>query len=190
MKRCGLKVRFMGERNYNSRWMGQGKIAWRLSPRSDKLCVSLELMICDVLVFCRIRPWVMWYFRRSLDGQISGPEGSQGIFVVTEFLRMVRSNRPQAIFSRSLWSGELRMEVRKDFGVNTQDLIDEAISLPVEERTKVIDSLLKSLNHPRPEIDEAWVSVALQRLEELRSGTQESVPGEVVFEQIRKSLDK
>jgi len=40
----------------------------------------------------------------------------------------------------------------------------------VEERTLVVDSLLRSLNPPDPEIDRKWAIVAKRRLEELRSG--------------------
>ena len=44
--------------------------------------------------------------------------------------------------------------------MKTADLIAEAISLPVEERAVVIDSLLKSLNPPETDIDKKWASVA------------------------------
>jgi len=65
-----------------------------------------------------------------------------------------------------------------------KDLIEEATSLPVEERAMVIDSLLKSLNPPELEIEKKWVSVAKRRLEELRSGKVKAIQGEEVFKKI------
>jgi len=66
------------------------------------------------------------------------------------------------------------------------DIIHEAVSLPVEERTLVVDSLLRTLNPPDPEIDKKWAAVAERRLEELRSGRVKPVPGEEVFAKIRQ----
>lgn len=69
---------------------------------------------------------------------------------------------------------------------NTAEIIHEAESLPVEERTLVVDSLLRSLNPPDPEIDRKWAAVAKRRLEELRSGRVTPIPGEEVFAKIRQ----
>ncbi|MBW1800123.1 MAG: addiction module protein [Deltaproteobacteria bacterium] len=52
----------------------------------------------------------------------------------------------------------------------TQDLIDEAISLPIEERAILVDSLLCSMNPSSEENDQKWASEAKKRLEELRHG--------------------
>ena len=68
--------------------------------------------------------------------------------------------------------------------MKTKDLIAEAISLPVEERAMVVDSLLRSLNPPKSEIDKKWAALAKQRLGELRSGKVKAVPGEEVFRKI------
>jgi putative addiction module component (TIGR02574 family) len=73
--------------------------------------------------------------------------------------------------------------------MNTKQLIDEVVSLPVEERALVVDSLLRSLNQPESEIDRKWAAVAQRRLAEIRSGAVEPVPGEEVFEKIRKRFD-
>jgi putative addiction module component (TIGR02574 family) len=69
---------------------------------------------------------------------------------------------------------------------STAQIIHEAKSLPVEERTVVVDSLLRSLNPPDPEVDRKWAAVARRRLEELRSGRVKPVPGEEVFAKIRQ----
>ena len=69
---------------------------------------------------------------------------------------------------------------------STAEIIHEAESLPVEERTVVVDSLLRSLNPPYPEIDRKWAAVAKRRLEELRSGRVKPIPGEEVFAKIRQ----
>ncbi len=74
--------------------------------------------------------------------------------------------------------------------MNTKELIDEAVSLPVEERALVIDSLLRSLNQPESEIDKKWAAVAQIRLTEMRSGSVEAVPGKEVFEKIWKRFNK
>lgn len=69
--------------------------------------------------------------------------------------------------------------------MNTEKLISEAISLPVEERGAVLDSILKSLNPPEEEIDQKWLSVAKKRLVEIRSGSVETVSGADVFREIQ-----
>ncbi|NBF40426.1 MAG: addiction module protein [Spirochaetes bacterium] len=66
--------------------------------------------------------------------------------------------------------------------MNTRDLIDEAYSLPVEERVRLVESLLESLNKPETALDEKWAAVARSRLQQLRNGSVEATPGKEVFE--------
>ena len=73
--------------------------------------------------------------------------------------------------------------------MNTQELINEAASLPTEERTLVIESLLRSLNPPESNIDRQWAEIAHQRLTQLQSGTVEAIPGEQVFNKIWKRFN-
>lgn len=70
--------------------------------------------------------------------------------------------------------------------MKTKDLVEEVISLPVEERAIVIDSVLRSLNPPDSDIDRKWAAIARRRLSELRSGEIKAVPGEEVFSRIWK----
>ena len=74
--------------------------------------------------------------------------------------------------------------------MNTQQLIEEALSLPVEERTHFVDSLLRSLNMPDDTIDAKWTEVAQRRLQEIRSGEVDVIPGDQVFDEVRKRLAK
>jgi len=71
-----------------------------------------------------------------------------------------------------------------------KEIIEEAESLPVEERTMIVHSLLQSLNPSSVEIDREWVKVARRRLAELRAGVVKPIPGEEVFAKIRERFEK
>ena len=73
---------------------------------------------------------------------------------------------------------------------STEDIIQEAAALPVEERIIVVDSLLRTLNMPAPDIDAEWAAVAKRRLAELRSGRVKPVPGDQVFARIRERFGR
>ncbi len=71
-----------------------------------------------------------------------------------------------------------------------KEIIQEAVSLPVEERVMVVDSLLRTLNPLDMEIEKEWVMVAKRRLAELRSGSVKAIPGEEVFAKIQERFEK
>ena len=74
--------------------------------------------------------------------------------------------------------------------LSTKEIIDQAVSLPTEERATIIDSLLKTMNPINSEIDRKWIAEARKRLNELRSGKIEAIPGEEVFGKIRNRFAK
>jgi putative addiction module component (TIGR02574 family) len=73
---------------------------------------------------------------------------------------------------------------------DVKEMIREAESLPVEERAKLVDSLLRSLNPTDAAIDRKWLAMAKRRLEELRSGKVKAVPADVVFAEVQKLFAK
>ena len=64
---------------------------------------------------------------------------------------------------------------------STERLIDEVLSLPIEERAVIADHLLKSMNPADPETDRKWLEVAKTRLRELESGEIEGIPGDEIL---------
>ena len=74
--------------------------------------------------------------------------------------------------------------------MNTKQLISEAVSLPLEERALVVDSLLRSLNPSDSEIDRVWSGVAKRRFTEIRSGKLTAVQGASVFEKVWNRFEK
>jgi putative addiction module component (TIGR02574 family) len=74
--------------------------------------------------------------------------------------------------------------------MKTQDLIAEAMALPLEERARVADTLLRSLNPVDAENDAQWAALAKRRLQEIRSGRVQPVAGDKVLERVRKRLGK
>lgn len=70
----------------------------------------------------------------------------------------------------------------------TEKLFEDAVSLPVEERVKLIEKLIESTNPPEKEIDEWWVKEAEKRIKEITRGEVETIPGEKVFEKVKKKF--
>ena len=70
--------------------------------------------------------------------------------------------------------------------MKTRELIAEVVSLPVEERAAIVDSLLQSLNPADADLDRKWLAEAERRLDEVRSGQAALVSGDDVFAAIKK----
>jgi putative addiction module component (TIGR02574 family) len=68
--------------------------------------------------------------------------------------------------------------------IKTRELFNEAVSLPVEMRTQLVEKLLLSLNPSQKEIDKLWAKEAEGRVEEIRSGKVKTISGEKVFKKI------
>ena len=72
--------------------------------------------------------------------------------------------------------------------MRTKEIIDHAISLPVEERIIIADILLHGINSPDTDIDAEWRQVARKRLADIQKKRIKAVPGQVVFEKIMEQV--
>ena len=73
--------------------------------------------------------------------------------------------------------------------MTTQELLLEMLSLPVEERAFIADTLFKSLNQPDAAVDAAWLEVAESRLQEIQASAVEPVNGTDVIARLRAKLN-
>lgn len=69
-------------------------------------------------------------------------------------------------------------------------MIAGIVNLPVDERVKAVDEILKTFNQPNPEIEKAWAKEARRRLDEYERGGVTPIPGKKVFKTIRKRLSE
>lgn len=61
------------------------------------------------------------------------------------------------------------------------DILEKVLQLRPEERSRIVDGILRSLDEPDPRIDQIWTEEAERRLEAYRSGRIGGVPAEEVF---------
>lgn len=75
--------------------------------------------------------------------------------------------------------------------ISVEKITEVVLSLPSDARALLADRLVESLD---PIMDEnirgLWAEEALRRLEEVRSGKVESIPGEVALARIRGLIKK
>lgn len=72
-----------------------------------------------------------------------------------------------------------------------EKIFDEALSLPANARLSLVDRLLSSLNLPtQAEIDRLWAEEAERRVADIDRGDVRLVPGDQVFEKIRRKYGR
>ncbi len=70
--------------------------------------------------------------------------------------------------------------------MRTKELIAEISGLPVEQRAKIADHILKTLNTPDPDIETAWIEEVEKRVEEYEKGKVDLVPAREVFRSLKE----
>ena len=70
----------------------------------------------------------------------------------------------------------------------TDELSRKARALPPEERIRLAEELLSSVQESDEEVEAAWAEEIERRLEEVETGTAKLIPAEEVFAEIRRLL--
>jgi len=72
-----------------------------------------------------------------------------------------------------------------------EKLYEQALELPINDRLMLIDKLIISTNlSTQADIDKAWSEEVERRSQELDSGTAKLIPGEEVFEKIKRRFSR
>ena len=73
----------------------------------------------------------------------------------------------------------------------TDKIYEQALDLPTGDRLILIDKLLHSTNLPTQlEVDKLWAEEVERRSKEIAFGKARLIPGEEVFEKIKKRFGK
>ena len=67
------------------------------------------------------------------------------------------------------------------------DLTAEVLSLPAEDRAKMLELLIASFE-PKSKAQEAWMDLAFRRREEVRNGKSAMVPGADALSRVRAKI--
>jgi putative addiction module component (TIGR02574 family) len=74
---------------------------------------------------------------------------------------------------------------------NSEQILQQALALPPEDRAEVVDRLLASLQTPPdPNLDELWAREAEDRLDAFDRGELDAVPAEEVLARIDRQRAK
>jgi len=65
--------------------------------------------------------------------------------------------------------------------MSINEIINEALTLKPQDRYKVIENLVLSLNQPNSEIDELWIEESTKRVEAMKNGSLKTISYGDVF---------
>lgn len=72
--------------------------------------------------------------------------------------------------------------------MSTDELIAEVLRLPPQERARVAEELLSSLEEPEDVVEAAWAEELERRAHEVAEGKVQTIPWEIVQADILKDL--
>jgi len=65
--------------------------------------------------------------------------------------------------------------------MSSKDVLEQALKLKPNERFRVVEGLIKSLDEPDSSLDAIWADEAEKRLQAYRAGNLEGIPMEEIF---------
>ncbi len=68
--------------------------------------------------------------------------------------------------------------------LSKDELISEAVSLPVDIRLQLVEKFLHSLNPAQKNIDDVWAEEAEKRVKAIENGEIKTIPGETIFQKL------
>ena len=75
--------------------------------------------------------------------------------------------------------------------MSVEQIEKEALALPSEERARLADRLVESLDAAAAnEIDKLWITEAKRRRDEVRQGKVKTIPGEEALARVRRSVGR
>lgn len=69
-----------------------------------------------------------------------------------------------------------------------EELVERARLLPAEERVRLAEELLATVQEVDGDVEAAWDEEIRRRLTEIENGTAELIPAEEVFAEVRRLL--
>ena len=67
--------------------------------------------------------------------------------------------------------------------MSSKDVLEQALKLKPDERFRVVEGLIKSLDEPDRSLDAIWADEAEKRLQAYRAGNLEGIPMEEIFKE-------
>jgi putative addiction module component (TIGR02574 family) len=69
---------------------------------------------------------------------------------------------------------------------DTAKLVSMVEALPVDAKIELVDKILESLSPTQNEMDEMWKEKVESRIDEVKNGKVQPIPGERIFAKIRE----
>ena len=72
----------------------------------------------------------------------------------------------------------------------TDDLLTQLLRLPREERARLAEEILSSLEEPDEEVARAWVQELKRRSADVAAGRSQTVEWEIAREEVKRELER
>jgi len=80
------------------------------------------------------------------------------------------------------------MGTREIMAESAEELLQQALQLPEEDRDRIAEALWRSIDEAHPSLHEEWAAEAKARAAEIDDGRVKAIPGEEVRAGLRSQL--